>query len=55
MYHQKPPTGYLLPDDTEQAHIKITRQTDNKHLGISFIYSLHAGLIGKYSFLEHTK
>jgi hypothetical protein len=32
------PTGYLLPDDMEQAHIKMTRQTDNEHLGISFIY-----------------
>jgi hypothetical protein len=30
--------GYLLPDDMEQAHIKITRQTDNEYLGISFIY-----------------
>jgi hypothetical protein len=34
MYHQEPPTGYLLPDDTEQAHIKMIRQTDNEHLGI---------------------
>jgi hypothetical protein len=29
------PTGYLLPDDMEQAHIKMTRQTDNEHLNIS--------------------
>jgi hypothetical protein len=26
------PTGYLLPDDIEQAHITMTRQTDNEHL-----------------------
>jgi hypothetical protein len=32
------PTGYLLPDYIEQAHIKMTRQTDNEHLVISFIY-----------------
>jgi hypothetical protein len=35
MYHREPPTGYLLPDDMEQAHIKMTRQTDNEHLDIS--------------------
>jgi hypothetical protein len=34
MYHQESPTGYLLPDDMEQAHIKMIRQTDNEHLGI---------------------
>jgi hypothetical protein len=34
------PTGYLLPDDMEQVHIKMTRQIDNEHLGISFIYHL---------------
>jgi hypothetical protein len=34
------PTGYLLPDDMEQAHIKMTRQIDNEHLDISFIYHL---------------
>jgi hypothetical protein len=32
------PMGYLLLDYMEQAHIKMTRQTDNEHLGISFIY-----------------
>jgi hypothetical protein len=32
------PMGYLLPDDMEQAHIKMTRQIDNEHLDISFIY-----------------
>jgi hypothetical protein len=36
--------GYFLPDDVEQAHIKMTRQTDNEHLDISFIYH-------RYSFL----
>jgi hypothetical protein len=30
--------GYLLPNDMEQAHIKMTRQTDNELLDISFIY-----------------
>jgi hypothetical protein len=25
-----------VPDDMEQAHIKITGQTDNEHLNISF-------------------
>jgi hypothetical protein len=29
--------GTSLPDDMEQAHIKITGQTDDEHLGISFI------------------
>jgi hypothetical protein len=32
------PTGYLLHDVMEQAHIKMIRQTDNEHLGVSFIY-----------------
>jgi hypothetical protein len=44
MYHQEPPTGYLLPDDMEQAHIKMTRQTDNEHLSISFIYHWYSFL-----------
>jgi hypothetical protein len=30
--------GTSMPDDMEQAHIKMTGQTDNEHLGISFIY-----------------
>jgi hypothetical protein len=30
--------GTSVPDDMEQAHIKMTGQTDNEHLGISFIY-----------------
>jgi hypothetical protein len=30
------PTGYLLPDDMEQAHTKMTRQIDNGHLGNLF-------------------
>jgi hypothetical protein len=36
--------GTSVPDDMEQAHIKMTGQTDNEHLGISFIYH-------RYSFL----
>jgi hypothetical protein len=32
------PMGYLLPDDMEASRIKMTRQTDNEHLDISFIY-----------------
>jgi hypothetical protein len=32
------PTGYLLPDNMEASHIKVTGQTDNEHLDISFIY-----------------
>jgi hypothetical protein len=39
------PTGYLLPDDMEQAHIKMTRQTDNEHLSISFIYHWYSFLL----------
>jgi hypothetical protein len=27
-----------MPNDMEQAHIKMIGQTDNEHLGISFIY-----------------
>jgi hypothetical protein len=30
--------GTSMPDDMEQAHIKMTAQTYNEHLGISFIY-----------------
>jgi hypothetical protein len=39
------PTGFLLPDDLEQAHIKMTRQIDNEHLGISFIYHWYSFLL----------
>jgi hypothetical protein len=39
------PTGYLLPDDIEQAHIKMTRQIDNEHLHISFIYHWYSFLL----------
>jgi hypothetical protein len=28
--------GTSVPDDMEQAHIKMTGQTDNEHLGIFF-------------------
>jgi hypothetical protein len=41
----QPPTGYLLPDDIEQAHIKMARQTDNEHLDISFIYHWYSFLL----------
>jgi hypothetical protein len=37
--------GYLLPDDMEQAHIKMTRQTDNEQLNISFIYHWYRFLL----------
>jgi hypothetical protein len=33
-----------LTDDMEQAHIKMTGQTDNEHLGISFIYHWYSFL-----------
>jgi hypothetical protein len=41
----KTPTEYLLPDDMEQAHIKMTRQTDNEHLVISFIFHWYSFLL----------
>jgi hypothetical protein len=53
MYHREPPTGYLLPDDMEQAHIKMTRQTDNEHLGISFIYHWYSFLLWDASSNDH--
>jgi hypothetical protein len=37
--------GTSVPDDIEQAHIKMTGQTVNKHLGISFIYHLYSFLL----------
>jgi hypothetical protein len=37
--------GTSLPDDMEQAHIKMTRQIDNEHLGISFIYHWYSFFI----------
>jgi hypothetical protein len=36
--------GTSVPDDMEHAHIKITGQTDNEHLGISFIYHWYSFL-----------
>jgi hypothetical protein len=30
--------GTFMPDDMEQAHIKMIEQIDNEHLDISFIY-----------------
>jgi hypothetical protein len=32
--------GTSVPDDMEQAHIKMIGQADNEHLDISFIYHL---------------
>jgi hypothetical protein len=37
--------GASLPDDMEQAHIKMTGQTDSEHLGISFIYDWYSFLL----------
>jgi hypothetical protein len=39
--HQR---GTSLPDDMEQAHIKMIGQTYNEHLGISFIYHWYSFL-----------
>jgi hypothetical protein len=36
--------GTSVPDDMEQAHIKMTGQADNGHLDISFIYHLYSFL-----------
>jgi hypothetical protein len=36
--------GTFVPDDMEQAHIKMTGQTDNEHLDISFIYHCYSFL-----------
>jgi hypothetical protein len=37
--------GISVPDDMEQAHIKMTGQADNKHLDISFICHLFSFLL----------
>jgi hypothetical protein len=37
--------GTSVPDDMEQAHIKMTGQTDNEHLNISFIYHWYSFLL----------
>jgi hypothetical protein len=39
--HQRATT---MPDDMEQAHIKMTGQAHNEHLDISFIYHLYSFL-----------
>jgi hypothetical protein len=36
--------GTSMPDDMEQAHIKMIGQVDNEHLDISFIYHLYSFL-----------
>jgi hypothetical protein len=40
--------GTSVPDDMEQAHIKMTGQADNEHLDISFIYYLYSFFILRY-------
>jgi hypothetical protein len=42
-YNDTPPI--LVGHHMEQAHIKMTRQTDNEHLGISFIYHWYSFLL----------
>jgi hypothetical protein len=42
---EKRQRGTSVPDDMEQAHIKMTGQTDNEHLGISFIYHWYSFLL----------
>ena len=37
--------GTSLPDDMEQAHIKMIGQIDNEHLDISFIYHWYSFLL----------
>jgi hypothetical protein len=37
--------GTSVPDDMEQAHIKMAEQTDNEHLNISFIYHWYSFLL----------
>jgi hypothetical protein len=34
-----------MPDDIEQAHIKMIGQTNNEHLSISFIYHWYSFLL----------
>jgi hypothetical protein len=36
--------GTSVPDDMEQAHVKMTGQADNEHLDIPFIYHLYSFL-----------
>jgi hypothetical protein len=36
--------GTSVPDDMEQAHIKMTGQEHDEHLNISFIYHLFSFL-----------
>jgi hypothetical protein len=36
--------GTFVPNDMEQAHIKMIGQADNEHLDISFIYHLYSFL-----------
>jgi hypothetical protein len=37
--------GTSVPNDMEQAHIKMIGQTDNEHLNISFIYYWYSFLL----------
>jgi hypothetical protein len=36
--------GTSMPDDMEQAHMKMTGQADNEYIDISFIYHLFSFL-----------
>jgi hypothetical protein len=45
--------GTSVPDDMEQAHIKMTGQADNEHLNISFIYHLYSFLFSDASSNVH--
>jgi hypothetical protein len=45
MYHRNRQWGTSVPDDMEQAHVKMIGQTDNEHLDISFICHLFSFLL----------
>jgi hypothetical protein len=45
--------GTSVPDDMEQAHIKMIGQTDNEHLDISFIYHWYSFLLRDVSSNVH--
>jgi hypothetical protein len=45
--------GTFVPDDMEQAHIKMIGQTDNEHLGIYFIYHWYSFLFWDMSSKVH--
>jgi hypothetical protein len=45
--------GTSVPDDMEQAYIKMIGQIDNEHLGISFIYHWYSFLFWDVSSNVH--